>query len=92
GAKTVTITKNEILTALNKPDDYILAIVLVPPSETQLETDPWQIKESMAGYGKIWNNCQVYYIRRPFIREPDFGVTSINYNLQELLANAEVPC
>lgn len=29
GADTVTITKNEILTALNKPDDYILAVVFV---------------------------------------------------------------
>jgi hypothetical protein len=29
GAETVTVTKNEILTALNKPDDYILAIVEV---------------------------------------------------------------
>ncbi|HEV2380846.1 MAG TPA: helicase-related protein [Terriglobia bacterium] len=29
GAPTVTVTKNEILTALNKPDDYILAIVFV---------------------------------------------------------------
>ena len=28
GAKTVTITKNEILTGLNKPDEFILAIVL----------------------------------------------------------------
>jgi hypothetical protein len=28
-ADTVTVTKNEILTALNKPDDYILAIVEV---------------------------------------------------------------
>jgi len=28
-ADTVTVTKNEILTALNKPDDYYLAIVLV---------------------------------------------------------------
>ncbi len=27
GADTVTVTKNEILTALNKPDDFILAIV-----------------------------------------------------------------
>ena len=24
---TVTVTKNEILTSLNKPEDYILAIV-----------------------------------------------------------------
>lgn len=29
GATTVTVTKNEILTALNKPDDFILAIVEV---------------------------------------------------------------
>ena len=31
GAPTVTVTKNEILTALNKPEDYILAIVFVGP-------------------------------------------------------------
>jgi hypothetical protein len=29
GATTVCVTKNEILTALNKPDDFILAIVAV---------------------------------------------------------------
>jgi SNF2 family DNA or RNA helicase len=29
GADTVTVTKNEILTALNKPDDFILAIGLI---------------------------------------------------------------
>jgi superfamily II DNA or RNA helicase len=29
GADTVTITKNEILTGLNKPDEFILAIVLL---------------------------------------------------------------
>ena len=28
-ADTVTVTKNEILTALNKPDDYILALVFI---------------------------------------------------------------
>jgi len=27
GAETITVTRNEVLTALNKPDDYILAIV-----------------------------------------------------------------
>ena len=27
GASTVTVTKNEVLTSLNKPEDYILAIV-----------------------------------------------------------------
>ncbi|HXJ61001.1 MAG TPA: DUF3883 domain-containing protein, partial [Verrucomicrobiae bacterium] len=32
GADTVTVTKNEILTALNKPEDYILALVFVGPN------------------------------------------------------------
>lgn len=27
GADTLTVTKNEILTSLNKPDDFILALV-----------------------------------------------------------------
>jgi hypothetical protein len=69
GAKTVTVTKNEILTALNKPEDFILAIVEV---EGDGERTP-------------------HYVRRPFQREPDFGVTSVNYDLNELLARAEEP-
>ncbi|MXY28588.1 DUF3883 domain-containing protein [Candidatus Poribacteria bacterium] len=31
------------------------------------------------------------YIRQPFKKEPDFGATSVNYNLSELLARAEPP-
>jgi hypothetical protein len=34
---------------------------------------------------------RVHYLRRPFQREPDFGVTSVNYNFPELLARAEPP-
>lgn len=34
GADTVTVSKNEILTAFNKPDQYILAIVEVDGDET----------------------------------------------------------
>jgi len=69
GAKTLTVTRNEILTSLNKPDDYILAIV-----------------EFLGG-----DEHKVHYIRRPFRREPDFGVTSVNYDFEELLARAEEP-
>jgi hypothetical protein len=68
GAKTVTITKNEILTALNKPDDFILAIA-------EVEGDV----------------AKPRYIRKPFQREPDFAVTSVNYDLSELLERAEEP-
>jgi hypothetical protein len=30
-----------------------------------------------------------YYIRRPFDREPGWGVSSINYNMSDLLSKAE---
>jgi SNF2 family DNA or RNA helicase len=68
-ADTITVTKNEILTSLNKPDDYILAIV-----------------EFFDG-----DQHQVRYVRRPFRREPDFGVTSVNYDFSGLLDRAETP-
>lgn len=35
GATSVTVSKNEILTSLNKPDEYILAIVEVDGQETK---------------------------------------------------------
>ena len=34
---------------------------------------------------------RVHYVRTPFRREPDFGVTSVNYDFAELLARAESP-
>jgi hypothetical protein len=36
GALTVTVTRNEILTALNKPDDFILAIGQVDNGQQKL--------------------------------------------------------
>jgi len=35
-ADTVTITKNEILTGLNKPDEFILAVVLLDPDREEV--------------------------------------------------------
>ena len=34
---------------------------------------------------------RVHYVRSPFRREPDFGVTSVNYDFAELLARAGMP-
>jgi hypothetical protein len=34
---------------------------------------------------------RVHYLRRPFQREPDFGVTSVNYDFAELIARGEEP-
>ena len=69
GAPTITVTRNEILYSLNKPDDFILAIVEFLDEQ----------------------NHKVHYLRQPFNREPDFGVTSVNYDFAELLARAEAP-
>jgi superfamily II DNA or RNA helicase len=69
GAATITVTKNEILYSLNKPEDFILAIV-----------------EFLDG-----DEHRVHYVRRPFQREPDFGVTSVNYDFAELITRAEQP-
>lgn len=68
-ARTVTVTKNEILTALNKPEDFILAVVLVSD-------------------GEAGEPC---YIREPFTREPDFGVTTVNYDLSHLIDQGTSP-
>jgi hypothetical protein len=68
GATTVTVTRNEILTALNKPEDFILAIVEVDGTAST-----------------------PHYVRRPFHKEPDFGVTSVNYELKELLGKSTAP-
>ena len=57
-AATVTVTRNEILYSLNKPHDFILAIVEFLDGDTH----------------------RVHYVRQPFQREPDFGVTSVNYD------------
>ena len=63
------MTKNEILYSLNKPEDFILAIV-------EFLDD---------------GSYRVHYVRTPFQREPDFGVTSVNYELTELLARTRPP-
>ncbi len=68
-AETVTVTRNEILTSLNTPENYILALVEF-----------------------LDNNAhRVHYLRQPFHREPDFGVTSVNYDFAELILRAVDP-
>lgn len=86
GAKTVTITKNEILTAFNKPEDYILALVEVPGSSSPTTNSGGAIVDP-----DTVAKCVVRYAKRPFKREPDFGATSVNYDLDELLAGATQP-
>ncbi|RPI50493.1 MAG: hypothetical protein EHM49_08485 [Deltaproteobacteria bacterium] len=58
----------------------------------QVRADPWHVAESVTNYGKNQDGCQVYYVGRPFTKEPDFGMTSVIYNLSELLAKASFSC
>ncbi len=67
GATTVTISKNEILTGLNRPDEFILAIVEVDGQ-----------------------NTRTIYLKRPFKSAPDFTATSVNYDIMDLIRNAEI--
>jgi superfamily II DNA or RNA helicase len=69
GAETITVTRNEILFSLNKPEDFILAIVEFQEGGTH----------------------EVHYVRQPFQREPDFGVTSVNYDFVVLRRRGEAP-
>jgi hypothetical protein len=34
---------------------------------------------------------ELRYVREPFGKEPDFGVTSVNYGVDELLARGSTP-
>ena len=68
-ADTVTVTKNEILTSLNRPDHFILAMVAFNEG----------------------GDHDVRYLRQPFQRRPDFGVTSVNYDFTELMQRAGPP-
>ena len=69
GAETITVTRNEILYSLNKPEAFILAIVEFMPDGSE----------------------RTHYLRQPFLREPDFGVTSVNYDFAGLIARAGPP-
>ena len=91
GAQTVTITKNEIFTAFNKPEEWILALVKVPAeAEIPADVSAEMIREQRAAY-RATPGCVVRYLRQPFSREPDFGVTSVNYDLKELWARGSEP-
>jgi hypothetical protein len=67
GADTITVTRNEILYALNQADKFHLAIVLVDENE-QIDGP--------------------HFVANPFDSEPGWGVSSINYNLGDLLSRA----
>ena len=69
GQSTITVTRNEIMYALNQAEKFILAVVMVDGD----------------------NHEGPYYIRNPFSKEPDWAVSSINLDLEQLLARSHRP-
>jgi len=73
---TVTVSRTQILTALNKPDDWFLVVV--------------PIARMGEGDEETLTPGEPFYLQRPFSKEPDFAATSVNFDLHTLLGgNAE---
>ena len=73
---------------------------------SKLESDLWEAGDNLRANSKLpssdyfilaivefldGDSHHVHYLRQPFHREPDFGVTSVNYNFGELLSRTEKP-
>jgi superfamily II DNA or RNA helicase len=91
GAESVTVTKNEILTALNKPENFVLALVQVPESADFPEGDAFKVSSPKGRYNVGNNGCVVRYVLNPFQKEPDFKADSVNYNWKELWGQGRNP-
>ena len=52
-AERVTVTRNEVLTALNKPDDFILAIVRFAPDGSHAVRYVWEPFEREPDFGAV---------------------------------------
>ncbi|TVU52847.1 MAG: DUF3883 domain-containing protein [Arthrospira sp. PLM2.Bin9] len=65
GAQTVTVTKNEILSAFNRPDSYILALVEVPSDRLRYVRQPFQQEPDFAAHSinynwqKLWGRGEI---------------------------------
>ena len=61
GAETVTVTRNEILTALNKPENFLLALVEVEGAETNTVylKNPFREPPDFAAKGVIYSLAEL---------------------------------
>ncbi len=78
GADTVTVTRNEILCALNVPEQFVLALVEVDAGE--------DMSDLGAGYSAKQSDISqsIRYVQHPFVHEPDTNAASVNYGWNEL--------
>jgi hypothetical protein len=84
GALTVTVTRNEILTALNKPDDFILAIGQVDGRAAEARLHP----PALPARARIFVESINYKLQELLARGEDAGMSA---TLEELEAGSENP-
>jgi hypothetical protein len=91
GSTDVTLTANEIRHALNKRDQWLLALVRVPHDETvsgyalQRALDAGDIRHDVAA------RCEVRYVRCWLDRPPGFASTGENFNIATLWSQGYLP-
>jgi hypothetical protein len=91
GSTDFTLTANEMRHALNKRDDWLLALVHVPKDDTisghvlQRSLDVGDIRQEIAA------RCQVRYVRCWLDHEPNFGSTGENFNVATFWARGFSP-
>lgn len=91
-ADEVILTRNEIMVALNKGVDWLLALVKVPTTPDFPDGDVVAIGEERGAYrAGLPAGCQVRYLPQPFIHEPDEDATSVIFNLNNLWARGQNP-
>lgn len=75
GGDTVTVTRNEVLTALNEPERWIFALVEVPTAAAMLDgAEP-----------------RVRYVQRPPFREPSFAEVDVRLKWRDVWALGSHP-
>jgi hypothetical protein len=73
-AKTVTITRNEILTALNMPDEFILAMVLVKGEHISVIylKNPFHEKPDFAEYSSNYKISKLFESSEVILEKDDY--------------------
>ena len=71
------------------PDGKVANVLLYRHDEARLEKPEDFILAIVEFLGE--DSHKVHYVRMPFKREPNFGVTSVNYDFKELIERAETP-
>lgn len=84
GSTGITLTCNEMLHALNKAEDWWLALVHVPKDGSISGKALEQMLSEDTIHQSTVTACEIRYVPRWFVHEPNFGSTGENFNITRL--------